>query len=145
MARRKKRNRSAAAIKGWITRRANARTKKTSRVSKPVKRNTRKVAQRKMWRVTIGAPYEIRQRTKKGNRKGSPERASYMVRAWYAEHPDEDTIEELSERALEGRDNYEDETPRAFHRDYEEEVNIAIQTVEYEKQLLDVIEETNER
>jgi hypothetical protein len=98
-----------------------------------------------MWRVTIGAAYGIRQRGKKKNRKGSPDRASYMVRAWYKERPTEDILEELSERAIEGRDNYEDETPRAFHSDNEEEPNVAIETVEYDSRLLDVVEETNER
>jgi len=144
MAGRSKRSYRTAALKGWRTRRANARTKKKLRVSKKT-RPTPKRVPRKMWRVTIGAAYEIRQRGKKKNRKGSPDRASYMVRAWYEHQPDSDILDELSERAIEGRDNYEEETPRAFHRDNEDEPNIAVETVEYDRRLLDVIEETNER
>lgn len=99
-----------------------------------------------MWRVTIGAAYEIRQHGKKKNRKGSPDSASYMVRAWYSSYKKaiqaQDDLESL---AIAGRDTAEDETPRAFHLDSQDEVNIAIETVEYDKRLLDVIEETNER
>jgi hypothetical protein len=145
MARRSKRSYRLAALKGWRTRRANARAKKVHRVSRKTGRDSKRVP-RKMWRVTVGAAYEIRKRGKKKNRKESPDKASYMVRAWYSDYASAVSAQqELEERAIEGRDTYEDENPRAFHRDTEEEVNIAIETVEYDSRLLDVIEETNER
>lgn len=152
MARRSKRSYHLAALKGWRTRRANAKANKGKRLSKPKKRTgSNKPVPRKMWRITVGAPYEIRQRGKKRNRasgkKGSPDKASYMVRGWYSSY--EDAIqaqEELEELALAGRDSYEDETPRAFHRDEQEEVNIEIIEVSYDQNLIDTTpHETNEK
>ena len=154
MARRSKRSYRLAALKGWSTRRTNAKISKSSKKSgyKPgrYKKKTPKNVPRKMWRVTVGAPYEIRQHGKKKNRasgkKGSPDKASYMVRGWYSSY--EDAIqaqEELEELALAGRDSYEDETPRAFHRDEQEEVNIEITTVDYNPVFLDIVTETNEK
>lgn len=151
MGRRSKRSYRLAALKGWRTRRANVKAKASSS-SKQVpnrkrsKKRTRKPSRKKMWRVTVGAPYEIRQRGKKKNRTGSPDKASYMVRGWYSSYEDAISAQKKLEKlAIEGRNSYEDETPRAFHRDANEEVNIAIETVEYDSSLLDIVEETNER
>jgi hypothetical protein len=151
MGRRSKRSYRLAALKGWRTRRANEsrqsghRPKKVRRVSRITGSDSKRVP-RKMWRVTVGAAYEIRARKKKNRKGNSPEKASYMVRAWYSDYGSAVSAQqELEERAIEGRDTYEDENPRAFHRDTEEEVNVAIETVEYDSGLLDVIEETNEK
>jgi hypothetical protein len=147
MARRSKRNRSLAAIKGWRTRRANAKIKGTHKPSKKSRKTSKRV-HRKMWRVTVGAAYEIRPKRGKGKnkkRKGSPAKASYMIRAWFSDYASAvNAQDDLEERAIAGRDEVEDSNKNAFHTDNEDEVNVEISTVEYDERLLDTVEETNE-
>jgi hypothetical protein len=141
MARKRKRDRSAAARKGWITRRRNAKrrtTPKRKRIQKPVK---------KMYRVTVGAPYEIRKpRNKKTKKADSPDTAAYMVRGWYSSRRAADNaIDHLEELAEAGRESVLDENPKAFVRDKTEALNVKVEVVDFDEQLLDIIEETDEQ
>lgn len=140
MARKRKRNRSAAARKGWITRRRNAKRSqdpKRKRVQKP---------SRKMYRVTVGAAYEIRKpRNKKTKKAKSPDTAAYMVRGWYSSrHSANDHLDRLEKFAEAGRESILEENKSAFVRPNREGLNVSIQVVDYDDRLLDIIEETNE-
>lgn len=141
MARKSKRSRSAAARKGWITRRRNAKRRqnpKRKRIQKPVAK--------KMYRVTVGAPYEIRKsRNKKTKKTESPDSAAYMVRGWYASRSAADAhIDRLEGIAEAGRESILEENNKAFVRPKYESLNVAVQAVDYDERLLDIIEETNE-
>lgn len=140
MARKSKRDRSAAARKGWITRRRNAKGRQNPKRKRVPKRKL-------MYRVTVGAPYEIRKpRNKKTKKKQSPDTAAYMVRGWYPNrHSANNAIDHLEELAEAGRETVLDENPKAFVRNKDESLkNIAIETVSYDERLLGIVEETDE-
>lgn len=106
--------RSAAAKKGWVTRRRNKR-QKTRR--KTVSR--RKTSSRKMWRVTVAAPYFIRRhgKRKRGRQKQlSPASAAYMVTGWFRTRADAKKNErKLIRRAIRGRTKSIETNPNATY------------------------------
>lgn len=140
--------RSRAAKKGWITRRRNQRKGAGSTPHKGRggrERGRRQPpAPRQMFRVTVAANYYIRAK-KQRNRKGtSPESAAYIVRAWYkTEKEARAAIDDLSAQVEEGRDNVIEDTPRAFTKD--EDIDIEIKALKYNADLIDTMEEVNEK
>lgn len=143
MAKYTKKRRSAAAKKGWITRRANLAKPKRSRKTKRGRKPAKAVPVRRLFRITVAANYYIRQKRKSNRRGGSPESAAYFVRGWFEKYLEASSYEdEFIERAEAGREEAVDAHDRAFHTD--QEPNVEVVEVDFDERLIGIIEERDE-
>lgn len=101
------------------------------------------MATKKMFRLTVAAPYYTRQRGKKKNRN-SPFSSSFIVRGWFrTQREAKQAVDDFIDRAIGGRDNAIDKDKESFSK--EEEPNVEIKPVSYDARYIDIEEEQNER
>ena len=115
--------RSAAAKRGWETRRKNQRRAARQRASSQPRKLTharskrKPVSGKKMWRVTVAAPYFIRRHAKRKRRRIqlSPASAAYMVTGWFRTQTDaRKNTPKLVRRAIVGRTRAVAANPNAY-------------------------------
>ena len=93
---------------------------------------------KKMWRVTVAAPYNVR-----GKKRGSYTNAAFMVRAWFATKLEaQHDLAGLKRKTLRGREKAVKRNRKAWSRDVKP--NTEIVAVDFDKRFLDTTEEKNE-
>jgi hypothetical protein len=99
-----------------------------------------------IWRVTVSAPYYHRAAGKKKKKKSRQSiSSSYMVRSWFKTRAEaEEALEELTQRAIDGRLDVLESKSRVWWNGDEDTVNTEVTKVPYDQRYLYIVEEKDE-